>query len=85
MTVGYWMYETGPTLRPAIKAYLNRKPLDDEQIAAIRHYLAQWIYARGFDGGEGVGLLRDTIGGLKSRQAISRWLDEALKIGIDPL
>jgi hypothetical protein len=82
---GYWMHETSGALRPAIAAYLNREPLTDEQIAVIRHYLAQWIYAPGFDGGEGVGLLRDTIGGLKSRQAIARWLDRADQVGIDPL
>ena len=81
---GYWMYETGGALRPAIVAYLNREVLDDEQIAVIRHYLAQWIYARGFDG-EGVGQLRDTIGGLKSRQAIDQWLYRADQLGIDPL
>jgi hypothetical protein len=63
----------------------RRAELTDEQIAAIRHYLAQWIYAPGFDGGEGVGLLRDTIGGLKSRQAIDNWLGAALEVGIDPL
>jgi hypothetical protein len=80
----YWMYETSGALRPAIVAYLNREPLTDEQIAAIRHYLAQWIYAPGFDG-QGVGRLRDTLGGLKSRQAIQAWLDEAMDIGIDPL
>jgi hypothetical protein len=80
----YWMYETSGVLRPAIVAYLNRDPLNDEQIAAIRHYLAQWIYAPGFDG-EGVGRLRDTIGGLKSRDAIDQWLYHADQIGIDPL
>ena len=85
MSPGYWMYETGGALRPAIVAYLYREPLTDEQISVIRHYLAQWIYARGFDGGEGVGLLRDTIGGLKSRSAIDRWLYRADELGIDPL
>jgi hypothetical protein len=83
---GYWKNETSGALRPAVEAYLNGEPLNDEQIAVIRHYLAQWIYARGFDGGgEGVGRLRDTLGGLKSRRAIKRWLDDALEAGIDPL
>jgi hypothetical protein len=82
---GYWMHETSGVLRPAIVAYLNGEPLTDEHIAAIRHYLAQWIYAPGYDGGEGVGRLRNTIGGLKSRQAIDQWLDRALQVGIDPL
>ena len=84
MSAGYWMYETSGALRPAIVAYLKDEPLTDEHIAAIRHYLAQWIYAPGFDG-QGVGRLRDTLGGLKSRQAIDQWLDEAMDIGIDPL
>ena len=81
---GYWMHETSGALRHAIVAYLKGEPLNDEQIGVIRHYLAQWIYAPGFDG-QGVGRLRDTIGGLKSRQAINAWLDEALDVGIDPL
>jgi hypothetical protein len=80
----YWMHETSGALRPAITAYLEGEPLTDGQIAVIRHYLAQWIYAPAFDG-QGVGRLRDTLGGLKSRQAIQAWLDEALDMGIDPL
>ena len=80
----YWMHETSGALRSAIVAYLKGEPLNDEQIGVIRHYLAQWIYAPDFDG-QGVGRLRDTLGGLKSRQAIKAWLDEALAVGIDPL
>ena len=65
------------------KAYLNREPLDDEQIAAIRAYLRQWIMAGWLD--DAVEKLRADVGGLTSRQAIAQWLGEALEIGIDPL
>jgi hypothetical protein len=61
-------------LRPAIMAYLKAEPLEDGQIAAIRAYLRQaWI-------GPDTGLLRRRIDGINSRQAISRWLNDALDL-----
>jgi hypothetical protein len=82
---GYWMYETGGALRPAIGAYLNGDVLDDEQIALIRAYLAQWIMVGEWAPGSTLDSLRARIGSLKSRQAIAEWLGLAEQIGIDPI
>lgn len=82
---GYWMFETSGVLRPAISAYLNREPLDDEQIAAMRAYLRQWIEKGAWDGGPTVETLKRSVDGLTSRQAIHAWLEKALAVGIDPL
>jgi hypothetical protein len=80
---GYWMYETSGVLRPAIKAYLNRQPMTDAQIGAMRAYLRQW--AAGPWLSPGIEALRAKVDGLMSRVAIDDWLDAALAEGIDPL
>jgi hypothetical protein len=82
MTPGYWMNETGGALRPAIAAYLEGKPLDDEQIALIRDYLRQWIAALR---GGAIGELKARVDKLVDRKSIREWLDDALDAGIDPL
>jgi hypothetical protein len=78
----YWMNETSGVLRPAVKAYLAGEPMTDDQIAAMREYLRQWIAAPGWVNAE---LLRLDVDLLFNRQAIASWLDCALKLGIDPL
>jgi hypothetical protein len=77
---GYWKYETGGALRPAIVHYLNRQVLTDEEIAVIRAYLKQWIEGD-FDG---VDKLRASVDAIGSRSAIDRWLYQADQLGIDP-
>lgn len=81
---GYWMNETSGVLSPAIEAYLNNRPMDREQIAAMRAYLRQWIMAPGWIGPE-VEALRKNVNWLFTREAISMWLDAAMEEGIDPL
>jgi hypothetical protein len=83
-TPGYWMNESSGALRPAIVAYLQREPLSEAYIAAIRAYLRQWIMAPVWVGPE-IDALRAGIDRLTTRQAISRWLDVALDENIDPL
>jgi hypothetical protein len=80
----YWMNETGPVLRPAVKAYLGHQPLTTAQIAAIRGYLRQWIEAPVWHG-PAIDELRRAIDGLDTRQAIEKWLELALEAEIDPL
>lgn len=79
---GFWMNEK-TVLRPAIEAYLTGGPMTEEQIAAMRAYLRQWI------GGPWIGpeidSLRSSIDGLTSREAIDAWLDTAIASDIDPL
>lgn len=82
---GYWIYETTGVLRPAVEAYLRREHLDDGDISALRAYLRQWIFAPVWGIDVGLFALRARIDSLTSREAIDRWLDDALKIGIDPL
>jgi hypothetical protein len=79
----FWMNETSGVLRPAVEAYLNFEALTDEQIAAMRAYLRQWINS-GFVG-PAAEELRRTVDGLKSRNALDRWLNRAFIAGLDPL
>lgn len=81
---GYWMNERSGVLRPAVEAYLNGKPMTDEQIAAMRAYLRQWIDAPCWKG-PAVAFLRATIHCLTSRHNIVAWLAIAEEEGIDPL
>jgi hypothetical protein len=81
---GYWINETSGVLRPAIVAYLREQPLSEAHVSAIRAYLRQWIAAEVWVG-YGVGVLRRQIDQLDSREAIHAWLDDALKLDIDPL
>jgi hypothetical protein len=86
---GYWMYETTGVLRPAVEAYLNGEAMTDEQIAAMRAYLRQWIDGpwKAKPGAEQriLDSLRRMIDGLVSRQTISIWLEQAAALDIDPL
>lgn len=84
-TPGYWMYETGGALRPAIAAYLKGEALNDEQIAVIRAYLKQWIMPDCWGPDRDLKGLRAEVETLHSRSAIDRWLGRAGEIGIDPL
>jgi hypothetical protein len=82
--MGYWMFETSGVLRPAVEAYLHGDYMTPGQIAAMRAYLRQWIFSPVWRGEELDGLRRG-IDGLISRAAISAWLDDADRAGIDPL
>ncbi|HYJ44057.1 MAG TPA: hypothetical protein VEW06_06335 [Xanthobacteraceae bacterium] len=79
---GYWLYETSGVLQPAVRSYLRGDDLSAGQIAALRAYLRQWIYAPVW---EDVAELRASTDGLTSRAAIAAWLDRANELGIDPL
>jgi len=81
---GYWMNETSGVLRPAVQAYLAGAEMSDEQIAAMRAYLRQWIES-GLWFGPAVPGLRATVDDLISRETIRMWLRIAEREGIDPL
>lgn len=78
------MYETSGRLRPAVEAYLTGAEMTDEQIAAMRAYLRQWIAAPAWKGPH-IPALRGAVDGLTTVWAIRRWLDLAQAIGADPL
>lgn len=81
--VGYWMNETSGVLRPAIEAYLTGGDMKTEHIVAMRAYLRQWI--NGDFQGWRVAELRREVNLLTNRAEITRWLDHAADLGIDPL
>lgn len=83
-TVGYWRHETTGVLRPAINAYLAGSPMSQEQIAAMRAYLRQWVAAPQWRGNK-VFELRGRIDKLTTSLAITQWLDDACESGIDPI
>jgi DNA transposition AAA+ family ATPase len=71
-------------LRPAIDAYLNGRSMTQDQIAAMRAYIRQWIDDPTW-AGERVVELRQGVDGLTTRAKIKAWLDLAEEEGIDPL
>jgi hypothetical protein len=79
------MDETSGALRPAVEAYLNHEPMTEEQIAAMRAYLRQWMDWYGWLPGAYLDELRESIDDLTSAAAITKWLDLAIDNGIDPL
>jgi hypothetical protein len=90
---GYWLYETSGVLLPAVAAYLERREMTPEQIAALRGYLRQWIDAPAWDANPHAGdedrarlaALRADVDQLTSRTAIDSWIEKAIAEGLDPL
>ena len=82
---GYWMHETSGALRPAVEAFLLDEPMTEEQIAAMRAYLRQWIAGDWVCDRQELDRLRASVDGLTTRRAISDWIDFAVEEGIDPL
>lgn len=81
---GFWMHEKSGVLRPAVEAYLAGDAMTQEQVAAMRAYLRQWIAAPAWTGRE-VRFLRRSIDSLTSREAIRSWLTIANEQEMDPL
>jgi hypothetical protein len=90
---GYWMYEIGGMLRPAVEAYLKGRELTPQQIAALRAYCRQWIMAGVWDENPHAGpeewvwlaKMRRDIDRLTDQAALSSWLRRATEGGLDPL
>jgi hypothetical protein len=80
---GYWMAETTGQLRPAVMAYLANEPMDDRKIAAMRAYLRQWMACDWK--GPMIDVLRTQVEDLTTKEDITRWLDRAQTVNIDPL
>jgi hypothetical protein len=82
---GFWMHETSGVLRPAVEAYLFNavEKLTPEHIATLRAYLPMDLFA-GVAGTQGR-LSARADRGTDLRAAIDRWLDIAIKEGLDPL
>ena len=82
---GYWMYEIGEQLKPAVVAYLNNLPLTSRQVAVIRAYLKQWIEADGWSPTFGLTRLRSSVNEIQTQADIRAWLSQAEEESIDPL
>jgi hypothetical protein len=81
---GYWMRETSGILRPIIERYLDGESLNSHQLAVMRGYLRQWIYAEGFFGPD-VAWLRAHVGDVTDMHTLHIWLERALEAGVCPL
>jgi hypothetical protein len=78
------MHETGHELKPAVVAYLERRPLTPRQVDLIRLYLKQWIDAPSW-AGDGIAELRREVNQIRTASDISAWLRKAEDAAIDPL
>lgn len=81
---GFWMYETSGKLRPVIERYLQQEPLSEQDIAAMRAYLRQWVMEPRFIGDD-IDDLRKRVSGLTTRKLIADWIKDAIDANIDPL
>ncbi len=89
---GYWMNETSGLLRPAVKGFLEGRPLTEAEIALLRAYFQQWIGGPGtsrlsghdFRGPE-IEALRRSVDTLTTRRALAAWVRKAVEAGVDPL
>ena len=90
---GYWQHEMSGVLRPAIEAYLNRRPMTQGQKKLMRLYLEQWIDSPVWDmnphhseeARADLAKLRQAAHRITTRKGIDDWLRSALDLGIDPL
>lgn len=86
MVPPYWHNETSGRLVPAVEAYLYGQALSLEHVGAIRAYLRLWMGAANWCSvDDDVTVLTLAIDTLYTRADITRWLDKAIQIGIDPL
>lgn len=80
----YWMSETSGVLRPVVEKYLRGEKLTDEEVATMRAYIRQWIFAPVWKGPEIEGL-RDLVDSLTTQAQIDTWLEKAAEALVDPL
>jgi hypothetical protein len=80
---GYWRFETSGVLEPAVRAYLNRGPMTDAQIAVMRAYLRQWMAGDWL--GPMIDVLRTKVEEITTKADIEDWMEMANRESIDPL
>ena len=84
------MHETSGVLKPVVLGYIHGDALDPAEIVVFRAYLRQWINADWQDNEDEdesirIRRLRSTVDALTTREAISRWIHDAVCLGLDPL
>lgn len=84
---GYWMFETGGELRPAVERFIRGQHLSLRDIKLIRAYCCQWVGAPVWaDNAAGdLERLRELARVLTNREAIEAWVQLAEDFGMDPL
>jgi hypothetical protein len=83
-TPKFWMHETTGFLAPVVEAFIRGERLTPAQVLIMRIYLRQWIEAPVWKG-EAIDKLRAALADIRNEQDITRWLDAAMNVGIDPL
>lgn len=90
----YWKNETSGRLADAMRAYhehgLKRRQASAEALELVRDYLEYYIHAPcwNLDGGAfrtEIDDLRSRSKTISSHEEITKWLIDALDLGIDPL
>lgn len=81
---GYWRNEVSGVLVPVVEKYLRAEELDEQEVAAMRAYLRQWVRAPAWRGPAVYGLI-DSVERIKTTSDVTDWLADALDAGIDPL
>jgi len=84
-TPKYWMDEVSGELAATVVRFVKEEPLSVHDIAYMRAYLRQWIFADVWPHSEELDGLRDGIDSLTNRANIERWLQRAIDWGVDPL
>ena len=87
------MHDTNGSLSPAcwvaIEAYFAGDLMTDEQIAAVRSYLKQWIsspyWSDGSWSSDLLPVLRAWVDDLSTRESIRLWLETAAILALTPL
>ena len=83
-TAQYWKNEMTGVLRPAVEAFLYGEAMTDDQIAAMRAYLRQWIADDDWQGPM-VDPLRTQVNEIVTQNDIRRWIERAIPEGMNPL
>jgi hypothetical protein len=89
----YWLQETSGVLRLVIERLFDDKELRADEIRILGEYFRQWIDSPAWDLNPHAGesdratlhRLRLEVRQLRTMRQVNRWLDDAYKIGVDPL
>jgi hypothetical protein len=88
-----WTDEISGYLGRAVLLYLQGQQLSTGEIGVLRSYFRQWIQSRVWDmnthttieSRRMLGMLRHSVGNIRSPREISRWLEDARSLGLNPL
>lgn len=81
----YWMHETGEELKPAMQLYLTGRAITDRQLEVIKSYVAQWVNSPVWRGSAELARLREDVAAVRNRADLTKAIDQAVEIGMDPL